>query len=238
MHEIITAGLCIPDPAECFRCHTFWSLMGTWWRSWLRRYSTSQKAADSIPDEVTGFLFFNWPYPTSPAVALEPTLPLTGIILGIKMAGNLTLICEPIVLKMWKPQCLSSLWASATCYRALSTLSECAHGENSCSPTALVTWPGCVSARGNCPLSERVLPSAEASQVPGRVPNLLRWCIYRSSFDVTSSCITPKHLLYVSALWNFGYDFSQSIFLNLAGSHPELFFIRCIVPAGCIFPWM
>jgi hypothetical protein len=48
---------------------------GTRWRSWLRHYATNRKVAGSIPDEVTGF--FNWPNPSTCAVALGPTQPLT-----------------------------------------------------------------------------------------------------------------------------------------------------------------
>jgi hypothetical protein len=32
-------------------------------------------------------------------------------------AYNLTAICEPIVWKTWEPRCLTTLWASTTCYR-------------------------------------------------------------------------------------------------------------------------
>jgi hypothetical protein len=32
-------------------------------------------------------------------------------------ADNLTAICEPNVQKMWKPQRLTTLWASMACYR-------------------------------------------------------------------------------------------------------------------------
>jgi hypothetical protein len=34
-----------------------------------------------------------------------------------RMADNLTVICEPIVYKMWEPQRLTALWASTACYR-------------------------------------------------------------------------------------------------------------------------
>jgi hypothetical protein len=30
---------------------------------------------------------------------------------------NLTAICEPIVYKMWEPQCLTTTWASTACYK-------------------------------------------------------------------------------------------------------------------------
>jgi hypothetical protein len=34
-----------------------------------------------------------------------------------RKADNLTAICEPIVLKMWDPQRLTTLWASMAWYR-------------------------------------------------------------------------------------------------------------------------
>jgi hypothetical protein len=43
--------------------------------SWLRHYATSRKVAGLIPDEVTGF--FNLPNPSSRAMALGTTQPLT-----------------------------------------------------------------------------------------------------------------------------------------------------------------
>jgi hypothetical protein len=47
----------------------------TFKRSWLRHCATSRKVAGSNPDEVIGF--FNWPNPSSRAMALGSTLPLT-----------------------------------------------------------------------------------------------------------------------------------------------------------------
>jgi hypothetical protein len=47
---------------------------------------------------------------------------LPGIFLGVKggsparKAGNLTIICEPIVSIMWEPWHLAALWASSACY--------------------------------------------------------------------------------------------------------------------------
>jgi hypothetical protein len=32
-------------------------------------------------------------------------------------ADNLTTIREPVVYKMWEPQCLAALWAFTACYR-------------------------------------------------------------------------------------------------------------------------
>jgi hypothetical protein len=34
-----------------------------------------------------------------------------------RKADNLNAICEPIVLKMWEPRRLTTLWASTACYR-------------------------------------------------------------------------------------------------------------------------
>jgi hypothetical protein len=34
-----------------------------------------------------------------------------------RKADNLDAICEPIVWKMWEPRRLTTLWASAACYR-------------------------------------------------------------------------------------------------------------------------
>jgi hypothetical protein len=34
-----------------------------------------------------------------------------------RKADNLTVICEPVVWKMWEPRCLKNLWASTACYR-------------------------------------------------------------------------------------------------------------------------
>jgi hypothetical protein len=33
-----------------------------------------------------------------------------------RKADNLTAICEPIVLKMWEPRRVTTLWASTACY--------------------------------------------------------------------------------------------------------------------------
>jgi hypothetical protein len=34
-----------------------------------------------------------------------------------RKADNLTVICEPIVCKMWEPQRFTTLWAFTACYR-------------------------------------------------------------------------------------------------------------------------
>jgi hypothetical protein len=34
----------------------------------------------------------------------------------VRKADNLTAICEPIVLKIWEPRRLTTLWASTECY--------------------------------------------------------------------------------------------------------------------------
>jgi hypothetical protein len=49
-------------------------------------------------------------------------LSITNLFEGkgrpVRRADNLTAICEPIVReKMWKPRCLTTLWASTACYR-------------------------------------------------------------------------------------------------------------------------
>jgi hypothetical protein len=38
-------------------------------------------------------------------------------------AGNLTAICDAIVLKMWEPRRLTTLWAFMACYRNSFTFS-------------------------------------------------------------------------------------------------------------------
>jgi hypothetical protein len=72
--------------------------------------------ASSIPDEVTGF--FNRPNPSGHTMALGSTHHLTEIstrnLPGGKRrpgrkADNLTVICEPIVYKMWEPRRLTIL---------------------------------------------------------------------------------------------------------------------------------
>jgi hypothetical protein len=71
---------------------------------WLRHYATSRKVADSIPNEVIGFL--NWPNASSRTMALWSTQPLremgTRHLTGGKRrpahkADNLTVICCPVV---------------------------------------------------------------------------------------------------------------------------------------------
>jgi hypothetical protein len=32
-------------------------------------------------------------------------------------AGNLTVICEPIVYKLWEPQRFITIWTATACYR-------------------------------------------------------------------------------------------------------------------------
>jgi hypothetical protein len=75
-------------------------------------------------DGVIGF--FCWSNSFSSIMAPESTQPLTEMstrkLPGGKgrpacKADNLTAICEPIVLKMWKPRRLTTLWASTACYR-------------------------------------------------------------------------------------------------------------------------
>jgi hypothetical protein len=40
----------------------------------------------------------------------------------VREADNLAAICEPIVLKMWEPRRLTTLWASTACYRDSLTI--------------------------------------------------------------------------------------------------------------------
>jgi hypothetical protein len=63
-------------------------------------------------------------------MAVRSTQPLTEMSARILPGGkgpqagkadNLTAICEPIVLKMWKTQRLTTLWASGACYRDMFT---------------------------------------------------------------------------------------------------------------------
>jgi hypothetical protein len=78
---------------------------------------TSRKVADSIPDEVMGFLSADF-NPSSRTMALGSTQPLTdmstrnlpgGKKRPARRADNLTAICEPIVYKMWEPRRLTTL---------------------------------------------------------------------------------------------------------------------------------
>jgi hypothetical protein len=64
-------------------------------------------------------------------MALGSTQPLTDMrtknLLGGKgrptrKAHNLTVICEPIVWKMWEPRRLTTQWAFIACYRDSFTL--------------------------------------------------------------------------------------------------------------------
>jgi hypothetical protein len=96
---------------------------GTHWHSWSRHYATSRKITGWNPDEVIAF--FNWRNPSSRTMALGSTQPLTemstrnlfwGIGRPARKADNLTAICQPILLKMWEPRCLTTLWASAVCW--------------------------------------------------------------------------------------------------------------------------
>jgi hypothetical protein len=59
-------------------------------------------------------------------MALGSTQPLTemstenlpgGKERPARKADNLTVICEPIVQKIWEPRRLTTLWASTACYR-------------------------------------------------------------------------------------------------------------------------
>jgi hypothetical protein len=59
-------------------------------------------------------------------MALESTQPLTemstrnlpgGKGRPVRGADNLTAICEPIVLRMWEPRRLTTIWAFTACFR-------------------------------------------------------------------------------------------------------------------------
>jgi hypothetical protein len=92
--------------------------------SWLKHYATSCKVAGSIVDEVIGF--FNRPNCSSRTMALRSTQPLIEMITrklpgGLKNGGRVRLTTLPpsmsrLFRKMWKPRCLTTLWASTACY--------------------------------------------------------------------------------------------------------------------------
>jgi hypothetical protein len=97
------------------------------------------------------------PNPSSRTMALCSTQPLTKIttrnLPGGKeqpalKADNNTVICEPIVLKVWEPRRLTTLWASTTCYRNSFTFlirifSICTHIQTAFSAAfcAFLIWP-------------------------------------------------------------------------------------------------
>jgi hypothetical protein len=77
-----------------------------------------------FPMRLTGL--FNITNASSRNMALGSTQPLTEMstrnLPGGKgrpahKAENLTVICEPIVWKMWEPRSLTTPWASTACYR-------------------------------------------------------------------------------------------------------------------------
>jgi hypothetical protein len=70
--------------------------------------------------------FFNLPNPSIRTMALESTQPLTEMSTRnlpgskerpVRMADNLTTICEPTVYKTWEPRRLTILRAYMACYR-------------------------------------------------------------------------------------------------------------------------
>jgi hypothetical protein len=76
-----------------------------------------------IPDEVAGFL--NLPNRASFSVVCRLTESLTemntrnfALRKGLPVAetGSLTAICELSVLKIWMPQCFTTVWASMAFY--------------------------------------------------------------------------------------------------------------------------
>ena len=94
---------------------------GTRWHSWLRYCDTSQKVAGSIPDVVIGV--FHWHYPSSCAMALGLTQPLTemsnrniswgkgGRCLGLTTLPPSCADC----FEIWEPQPPGNLRACPGC---------------------------------------------------------------------------------------------------------------------------
>jgi hypothetical protein len=100
------------------------SSKGTQHSSWLRQ------VAGSIPHQIIGI--FNWPSPSSRTIVLGSTQSLKEMSTmnlpadkgrPVRKADNLTAICELTVQKMWEPRGLTTLWASAACYRDSFTFS-------------------------------------------------------------------------------------------------------------------
>jgi hypothetical protein len=90
----------------------------------LRHVSARRKVTRSILDEITSF--FNCANLCSCTVALGSTQPLTEMSIRnlpevngrpVRKADNLTVISEPIVLKIREPRCLITLRASTACYK-------------------------------------------------------------------------------------------------------------------------
>jgi hypothetical protein len=73
---------------------------------------------------------FSRPNPSSRAMALESTQPLTEIYIpGIFLRGKgrpalkadkFTAISEPPLYKMWEPRRLTTIWASGACYTGMA----------------------------------------------------------------------------------------------------------------------
>jgi hypothetical protein len=71
-----------------------------------------------------GHWIFNWSNPSNRTSALGSTQLITEISTRnlpggkgwpLRKADSLTVICEPIIYKMWGPQRLTTLWASTAC---------------------------------------------------------------------------------------------------------------------------
>jgi hypothetical protein len=63
----------------------------------------NRKGAGYVPNDFTDFFF-----------SIDRKLP--GGLCPWGRLNLFTAICEPIVLKMWEPRRLTTLWASTACY--------------------------------------------------------------------------------------------------------------------------
>ena len=109
-----------PSYPYCKFCQQYFKRrVGTWWHSWVRHCTKSQKVAGSIPDGVIGI--FHWHNPSGRTMAQGPTHPLTemstrniswGVKWSVRTADNLTtfmcwLSWNPGALTSWNPYGLS-----------------------------------------------------------------------------------------------------------------------------------
>jgi hypothetical protein len=122
----------VPTLLQTFNCSNTEKIVSRWgWeeaqkRSWPRHYATSLKVAG--PDVVIGF--FNLSSQSSCTMTVGSTQPLTEMSTKIvpvgkarpeRKAGDLTVICEPTVYKIWKPRRLTIPWAYTASYRITFT---------------------------------------------------------------------------------------------------------------------